>query len=127
MGLKPDLHAYREFARAYRQAVAAGAVPRGQPVAPNQISATITAAEALGITHATAKYRLSQAAHFHTKIETERGFANGSLAGYSQYARDIRAIPDAARQWLLFMHPERRVSQRFDLQLSDLPKRKASA
>ena len=63
MGLKPDLHAYREFARAYRQAVAAGAVPRGQPVAPNQISATITAAEALGITHATAKYRLSQAAH----------------------------------------------------------------
>ena len=61
--------------------------------------------------------------HFHTKMQTVRGFANPSLAGYSEFARDIRAIPDAAGQWLLYLHEKRKVSQAFCLQLSDLPKR----
>ena len=61
--------------------------------------------------------------HYHTELKTVRGFGNGSLAGYSQYARDLRAIPDAARQWLLFMHPELKVAHQFSLQLSDRPQR----
>jgi hypothetical protein len=62
-------------------------------------------------------------AHFHTETKTVRGFGNGSMAGFSQYARDLRAIPDAARQWLLFMHDEFKVSHQFSLQLSERPRR----
>ncbi len=61
--------------------------------------------------------------HLHYSMRTTRGFANGSVAGYSELARDIRAEPDAARQWLLFLHKTRCVSQAFDIQLSDLPRR----
>jgi hypothetical protein len=61
--------------------------------------------------------------HLHTSIKTEYGYGNGSLAGYSQFARDIRATPDAAKQWLLFAHERRGISQAFEVQLSELPQR----
>jgi hypothetical protein len=61
--------------------------------------------------------------HFHTETKTVRGLGNGSLAGYSQFARDIRAIPDCARQWLLFMHPQHKVTHNISLRLSGWPKR----
>ncbi len=61
--------------------------------------------------------------HFHTSVKLELGYANGSLAGYSEYARDLRAKPDAAKQWLLFVHPEQMVSHHFELRLSARPER----
>jgi hypothetical protein len=62
--------------------------------------------------------------HYHTETKTVRGYGNGSLAGYSQYARDLRAIPDAARQWLLFMHQSHKVTHNISLRLSEFPKRR---
>lgn len=50
--------------------------------------------------------------HFHTSCEPPGGFGNGSLAGYSEYARDLRADPEPPCQWLLMVHPEQGVTQR---------------
>lgn len=51
--------------------------------------------------------------HLHTPLELTFGFANGSLAGFNEYARTIRAIPEAPSQWLLFMHPQYGVTSRW--------------
>lgn len=59
--------------------------------------------------------------HLHTSLKLERGYANGSLVGYGEYARDLRALPAPAMQWLLFIHREMMVSHAFELQLSDRP------
>jgi hypothetical protein len=61
--------------------------------------------------------------HLHTSLKLERGYANGSLAGYSEYARDLRASPAPAMQWLLFSHPDHMVSHAFELKLSEKPMR----
>lgn len=61
--------------------------------------------------------------HLHTSAMLPGGYANGSLAGYSEYARDLRATPDAAKQWLLFAHEKRGVAQAFEVQCSDKPMR----
>jgi hypothetical protein len=61
--------------------------------------------------------------HLHTSLKLERGFANGSLAGYNEYARDLRCLPDAAKQWLLFVHRDTMISHQFELQLSPKPRR----
>ena len=61
--------------------------------------------------------------HLHTSLKLSHGYANGSLAGYSEYARDFRATPDAPKQWLLFGHDETMVSHAFELQLGPLPRR----
>lgn len=51
--------------------------------------------------------------HYHTAVETEYGFANGSLPGYSEYARlKLRARPAPPVQWLLHIHPEHGVTTR---------------
>lgn len=55
--------------------------------------------------------------HFHNAIELEYGFGNGTLAGFSEYARDGRFIPRPASQWLLFVHPKYGISQRWQIQL----------
>ena len=64
--------------------------------------------------------------HLHTSLRLELGFANGALAGYSEYARDLRAKPDAAKQWLLFAHREEMISHQFELRLSPRPTRTAA-
>jgi hypothetical protein len=56
--------------------------------------------------------------HFHTSLELELGFANGSLPGISEYARDFRATPSRASQWLLFVHPAQGVASRWPIYLS---------
>lgn len=61
--------------------------------------------------------------HLHTSLKLQRGYANGSLAGYGEYARDIQALPDGAKQWLFFVHRRRGVSQAFEVQVSDRPRR----
>ncbi len=63
--------------------------------------------------------------HLHTSLKLATGYANGSLAGYNEYARSFRAMPDAAKQWLLFIHERHCVSHAFELQLSDRPQRVA--
>lgn len=57
--------------------------------------------------------------HYHTSLELELGFANGSLPGISEYARDFRAKPSRASQWLLFVHPTSGVTSRWPIYLSD--------
>lgn len=44
-------------------------------------------------------------AHFHTTGKTSFGWANGSVIGYGEYARDLRADPEVARQNMLIVHP----------------------
>ncbi|MEL6707600.1 MAG: hypothetical protein AAFP79_04905 [Pseudomonadota bacterium] len=51
--------------------------------------------------------------HFHVDIETEYGFGNGCLPGFSEYARlRLRAKPSPPRQWLLHFHPDHGVTTR---------------
>lgn len=61
--------------------------------------------------------------HLHTSLMLSLGFANGALCGYGEYARDLRADPDAAKQWLLYFHEKRGVSAHYEVQLSDRPQR----
>lgn len=62
--------------------------------------------------------------HFHTCLRLELGDANGALVGFNQYARDLRAKPDAPRQLLYFVHKDNMISHRFELQLGPMPMRK---
>lgn len=43
--------------------------------------------------------------HFHTAYDFGRGWANGSLPGYSEYARAGRMTPEPPQQWLIMFHP----------------------
>lgn len=49
--------------------------------------------------------------HFHTPLQLEEGFVNGSLPGPTEYARDGRFRPHRARQLFLSLHPRRGVTQ----------------
>lgn len=42
--------------------------------------------------------------HFHTALDVGYGWCNGSLAGYSEYARVNRLTPEPPTQWLIFFH-----------------------
>jgi hypothetical protein len=63
--------------------------------------------------------------HLHTSLKLELGYANGSLVGVSEYSRDLRATPDAAKQWLLYVHPRRGVTAQYEVYLSERPVRSA--
>lgn len=56
--------------------------------------------------------------HFHSYMELEWGWCNGSLPGISEYARDFRATPARASQLLFFVHPEHGVTSRWPIYLS---------
>ena len=62
----------------------------------------------------------------HSSLKLSLGFANGALCGYSEYARDLRADVDCAKQWLLYFHEKRGVTVHYEMQLSDLPRRSGS-
>lgn len=62
--------------------------------------------------------------HLHTSLKLQFGYANGSVAGYSEYARDLQAAPDAAKQWLLMMNEDEGVSLSFEIPLSERPLRR---
>lgn len=49
--------------------------------------------------------------HFHTALQLEEGFVNGSLVGFSEYSRDGRFRPAPARQLFLSIHPRRLIAQ----------------
>jgi hypothetical protein len=40
--------------------------------------------------------------HFHSAFAFGRGWSNGSLPGYSEYARSNRMVPEPPQQWLLY-------------------------
>lgn len=44
--------------------------------------------------------------HFHTALDVGLGWCNGSLPGYSEFARVNRMTPEPPQQWLLFFHPK---------------------
>lgn len=43
--------------------------------------------------------------HFHTAYDLGYGWSNGSLPGYSEFARGNRMTPEPPIQWLIFFHP----------------------
>lgn len=49
--------------------------------------------------------------HFHTPLQLEEGFVNGSLIGWGEYSRDGRFRPAPARQLFLTVHPRRLLAQ----------------
>lgn len=49
--------------------------------------------------------------HFHTALQLEEGYVNGSLVGPSEYSRDGRFRPQQAQQLFLSVHPKRGVTQ----------------
>jgi hypothetical protein len=49
--------------------------------------------------------------HFHTPLQLEEGYVNGSLVGPSEYSRDGRFRPHPAQQLYLSVHPRRGVTQ----------------
>ncbi len=51
------------------------------------------------------------AGHFHTPLQLEEGFVNGSLPGPTEYSRDGRFKPHPAQQLFIAVHPRRKVSQ----------------
>jgi hypothetical protein len=59
--------------------------------------------------------------HFHTPLELEYGWSNGSLPGYSEYARDGRMTPAPPTQWLIFFHEKYGATSRWPLRLAPLP------
>lgn len=59
--------------------------------------------------------------HLHTSIKLPRGFANGSMPGYNEFARGLGLEPDCAKQWFLLAHAERVYG--LELELSPFPRR----
>ena len=57
--------------------------------------------------------------HFHTPLELEQGFVNGTLAGPSEYSRSGRMRSHPASQWMLTVHPRRGIARRWKIQVGD--------
>lgn len=60
--------------------------------------------------------------HFHTRMELEYGLSNGSLPGYSEYAKQFRMKPQPPEQWLFFVHPVHGITCRWPIGLGPRPK-----
>lgn len=60
--------------------------------------------------------------HFHTPMELEYGWSNGSLPGYSEYAKTFRMRPHPPSQWLLFVHPKYGVTCRWPILVEPRPR-----
>lgn len=60
--------------------------------------------------------------HFHTRLELEYGFSNGSLPGYGEYPKMHRMKVQPPEQWLLFVHPKHGITCRWPVQLEPRPR-----
>jgi len=59
--------------------------------------------------------------HFHTAYDLGYGWSNGSLPGYSEFARANRMTPEAPTQWLLYAHPRVGITSQWKLLLAAEP------
>lgn len=55
--------------------------------------------------------------HFHTALDVGLGWCNGSLPGYSEFARANRMTPEPPQQWLLFFHPKYGITSQWKVRL----------
>ncbi len=55
--------------------------------------------------------------HFHSAFDFGRGWSNGSLPGYSEYARSYRMVPEPPQQWLLYFCARYGVTSQWKVQL----------
>lgn len=55
--------------------------------------------------------------HFHTTLRTTFGWSGGSVVGYSEYGRDLRADPEPAKQNMLVVHERNGVIDHQELYL----------
>jgi hypothetical protein len=64
--------------------------------------------------------------HFHTAYDLGRGYSNGSLPGYSEYARGFRMGPEPPQQWLIYFHPKYGATSQWKVQLEAYPRGQAA-
>lgn len=62
-------------------------------------------------------YDVMLTGHFHTSGNFGKILSNGSVVGYSEFARSIRASPEPAQQWLALIHEEWCIRERAELKL----------
>ena len=60
--------------------------------------------------------------HWHTRMELVGTWANGSMAGYNEYAHGLRYQAAPAEQWLYYLHPEHGATARWPIFLSSNPR-----
>jgi hypothetical protein len=60
--------------------------------------------------------------HFHTAYDLGYGWSNGSLPGYSEFARGNRMTPEPPTQWLIFFHPRYGATSQWKILLDQEPR-----
>lgn len=55
--------------------------------------------------------------HFHTSSAPPGTLVNGSVAGFTEYARDCRFVPEVAKQWMFWVHPQWGMTARREIYL----------
>jgi hypothetical protein len=58
--------------------------------------------------------------HFHTAMELELGWANGSMPGVGEYSRAFRMTPQEPIQWLIFFHEKFGPTSKWHLRLEEM-------
>lgn len=64
--------------------------------------------------------------HWHERMEVGGTFANGTMAGYNEYAYGLRYVAAPAEQWLYFLHPDRGAFSYWPIFLSQQPRAKTA-
>jgi len=59
--------------------------------------------------------------HFHTAYDLGYGWSNGSLPGYSEFARVNRMTPEPPIQWLIYFHPKYGATSQWKILLEPEP------
>lgn len=68
------------------------------------------------------KFDLLLTGHYHTSMELSRNhFANGSIVGYNEYARNLRAPIEIPMQWAFLLHEKWWVRERCAIKLEEPP------
>jgi len=57
--------------------------------------------------------------HFHTDLELEQGFCNGSVPGPSEFSKTFRMRSHPATQLMFTVHPQYRICRRWRIQIGD--------
>ena len=65
-------------------------------------------------------YDILVTGHYHTSGNLGKILANGSVAGYGEFAQSIRASPEPAQQWLALVHEKWCMRERCEIRLQDL-------